>query len=1347
MVRYFYFMIKHSFVIVFAFSTVLFGQVNSVLYPDVTVLANDAAGITLEFRPHYLADRVITADRMVYTVPQFAFESASLRNQPGAQDIRSRVIPLALPSYSGNTVTVTASDFENVTGYSLAPVPAVTLTDGEGAQTRTYRDEFRSRSEFIPTAVAEIGSIGSMKGLVFGNLVISPYQFQSASKTLRRYSRIVVRVEYGPHDAVTDASGNEHWAENALLNFQRAKQWSPVRRALKSTAPSSVLASGTWVKIETAEEGIYKLDAPYLRSIGLEPVSRPLTDVKVFGGDGRNLPENLATPRSADLPQLAPEYVDKNSNGIFDADDYILFYAQGVTGWTYDPVQKQFSHYGNPYTFSNYYFVSLGAAAPVKSVQNVSVTNAVPDSLRTVRGKAVFDEDKYNFDQSGQDWVSAPINAGETRTVSTKLHGWVAGTPVTYQYVVYARATENTTMSVDEGSQSLGTASFAYVQFDEYHYFASPDTRQFTITPLLTDQRSMVKFKYNSTSNISTAYIGWLRMFYTMQLTAVGNALAFTAPDTSGTVAFDIDGFTRNDITAYEVSGFHSVRKVQYQLQQQTGAVVLKDTASAGSVRRYYLCTPDQFKTPKSAVKIGNTNLHAQTGAEFVIITHNDFTAEALRLKQHKESLPGAKRISTTVVDVDSIFNEFGLGMPDPTAVRDFIRYAVEQWTIKPKYVLFFGDASYDYRGLLKLDRSFVPAYETPESNIKISTYAIEDYFSYINPLTGPTVALAHGRLTPKTRDEAKTLVDKIIQYETGMQKGPWKNKVTLVADDMWTPANAFESDHIYQTETIAQMAVNRGFDVKRIYMEEYPTVFASTGRRKPAVREAILDMINVKGSVLLNFVGHGNPKLWAHENVLTQDDVRNYFVNGDKLTFIVAATCDWGRFEEAGETSSAEDVVLSKKGGAIGVFSANRAVYSSENALINQKFYEYLMSVSPSMRLGDAYMLAKNSLVSYSYLENKQKYFLLGDPTMTLAAPEGSIVIDSILAAAGGKADSLRALEKITIKGTVRDSANAVMTGFNGTATLTVNDAEFKHFVPPVSSRISGDDYFSYQENGSVIYSGQASITNGVMSASFIVPKDISYTNKNGRASVYFSGAGFDGRGYDKTFVVGGTNPSAPADSAGPEITIYFDDPGFRSGDLVSENPTLFVSLKDSNGINSSTRGIGHRLEAWIDGSAKSMDLTGYYQGKTDSYKEGSASLALTDLPEGNHTISVRAWDVYNNSSTAEASFVVASGSSLSIQQLFNIPNPVSTTTAFTFQHNQSIPIDVTIYIYTVSGRLVHTIERPAVPDRFVKIDWNRRDRDGDEVGNGVYFYKVTAKTIDGRFTSEAVGKLAVVR
>ncbi len=1338
MIRYFI-MFKQSILFLFFFCAYLVAQ-NTSTYSDVRVIESDEKGITLEFRPHYLANRLITAEGKTFEIPQFTSGIMVGRNEPGREDIRSRILSVALPSYQGNTVTVTASDFERIQSFPLAPIPTVEAYDNLGPSKYGYSANFISKQNFYPAQIAELKNIGKVKGIVTGNIVVSPTQFQSATSTLKRYSRIVIRIDFGAKDALIENSGNDEWAQASLLNYSMVKKWSMPALMRKVSTVSSVLSSGTWFKMEVVDEGMYKITAAYLRAAGIEPGSlSSIYDVKIFGADGRRIPESLVAVRPADLPQAAVEYVDNNSNSKFDADDYILFYGQGVNGWNYDPVQKQFQNYVNPYTFSNYYFFSVGANVPVKQIVSVSVPGTTGGSVSQTLGKVFFNEQKYNLNASGQQWFSPPMNANESRVLSNKLTGRITGTPVTYRYSLLSRSNATSQFILEETGTPVSTESISgkpdynlNSPIETYAEVSGP--RQATIVPVLSDDRSNLKLTYSVPSTVAFGFIDWVNIFYRQGLTASNDLLQFSSPDSSGTVEYSATGFSTNAVKVYEVSSVNSVRRISSRSDLVLGSILFKDTLSAGKIRKYWAGTEAKYLTPKSIVKIPNSDLHGFSGAEFIIITHADFKSEAVRLKNHKENLPGTKKITTTVVDVDTIYNEFGIGMPDPTALRDFIRYASNNWSVKPKYVLLFGDASYDYRSILQNDRSFVPTYETLESNSKISTLNNEDYFTYIDVQN--TVSIAQGRLTPRTSEEARVIVDKIIMYESAIPKGTWKNLITIVADDKWSTDDQNEGDHTTQAEDLATFYTPKDFEIKKIFMEEYPVVYTSSGRRKPDARKAMLDQVN-NGTLILNFVGHGNPKVWAHENILTLDDVRTQFLNQDKETFIVAATCDWGRFDEAGESSSAEEVVINKKGGAIGVLSATRAVYASYNAATNQSFYQYVFSQKPSMRIGDAYMLTMNAP---NDLENKQKYFLLGDPTLRLAVPSEVIVIDSLQTETTTVADTLHALEKINVKATVRDMANAISTNFSGSAQITVFDADRKKTI----STMPGWDY---EDNGGIIYKGENSIKNGVLNAAFIVPKDIAYQNKNGRISVYFSDASSDGRGYTRNFIVGGASRNVRPDSLGPDIAIYLDNTNFRAGDVVTENPTLIVTLIDSSGINSSTNSIGHRLEAWIDGNAKSVDLTEFYKGKIDSYQGGSAEYSMSNLSLGNHTIKVRAWDVHNNSSTAESYFMVASGSGLSIQQLYNFPNPVTTATTFTFQHNQLTPVDVTVNIYTVAGRLIRTIERFAVPDRFVKIDWNRTDSDGDEIGNGIYFYKVIAKTIDGKYSSEALGKMAIVR
>ena len=281
----------------------------------------------------------------------------------------------------------------------------------------------------------------------------------------------------------------------------------------------------------------------------------------------------------------------------------------------------------------------------------------------------------------------------------------------------------------------------------------------------------------------------------------------------------------------------------------------------------------------------------------------------------------------------------------------------------------------------------------------------------------------------------------------------------------------------------------------------------------------------------------------------------------------------------------------------------------------------------------------------------------------------------------------------------------------------------------------------------GATIYRGDNTIHNGRVSATFIVPKDISYSNKQGKVSVYFSGNGTDGNGYTDRVIIGGTSAVVANETQGPTVKIYLDTRSFRSGDLVAENPMMIVDLTDSVGINDAGSGVGHGLEAWLDGSSTGIDLTDFYTGARDNYQAGTIEYQFTGLAPGQHTLAVRAWDAYNNSSTSQVAFSVASSTSLALENVYNLPDPVRSTTTFTFQHNQLIPINVEIKIYTVAGRLIQILSSNSYPERFVQIPWDCRDRDGSKIANGTYLYKVVAKTVDGKYASEALGKMSIVR
>jgi hypothetical protein len=707
--------------------------------------------------------------------------------------------------------------------------------------------------------------------------------------------------------------------------------------------------------------------------------------------------------------------------------------------------------------------------------------------------------------------------------------------------------------------------------------------------------------------------------------------------------------------------------------------------------------------------------------------------------------------MSTVVVDVTQIYNEFAGGLPDITAIRDYLRYAYVNWTRRPRYVLLFGQASYDYKGLLGSKSSYVPTWQSPESLDDINSYSTDDFFAKFG--SANALSLVLGRISSRTVSEANVVVDKLVRYDNSSVRDSWKLRIVYVGDDSWTPEREDGTQHSDDAEALAEFHTPDLFEKKKIYIAEYPTEYSAQGRRKPGAFQAIIDDIN-QGILLFNFAGHGNPEQLAHENIFNVQTSIPQLVNSDRLAVFFMATCNFSQFDDPVRYTGGELLMDKPDGGAVAVMSATRKVYASENAALSQGTYDFMFQHDAfghviALRPAEALFMYKSG----SNGTNDQKFFFMGDPTMRLQFPSSYASIDSINQQSLDSVNAaplttpvlIRALSRVTVSGSIRSQSNTIDESFSGKLTLLVNDPTRKKVIVNFFDNVD----WSYVATGGTIHRGENSITNGRFRASFVVPRDVSFADSTarGRMLVYFSNTSVDGAGITEKFQIGAPDSVHTNDQQGPKITIFLDSRSFRPGDMVTEKPTLIVDLADSSGINTSNSGIGHRIEAWINNSTQSTDVTDAYASKLDNYTEGSVQYQLSNLPQGRNTLRVRAWDSYNNSASAETFFDVASSDHLTLTDVMNWPNPFAGSTMFTFRQNQSALLNVTVKVYTVAGRLIQTLTSTSAGESFVRVPWDGRDRDGDILANGVYFYKVLVSTADGRFSSEALGKLSIVK
>ncbi len=1301
---------------------------------DLRVLRESPTSIVIEFIPSY-ANRIVPgSDGKRYTLYDFR-GSVAERGAPGSPLMPYLPAIIHMPSRR-YTLQVIAQDYDDLSGVNLASQPSwksnreFGLSPIYGAPNQRF-----ATGERVPQQIAKLADIRESRGLTLGTLRISPVQFTFGRNEVRVYRRIVLQIDF--------ASANPGGLPiSAILKgqFQPTVQMSAFAKD-QNLAGDSPLAQGDWYRMEVGESGIYKIDQSFLSKAGISSSSiGNINSIRIFGNGGRELPEDLTAARPNGIEEIPRLVVDKNANGVFDSDDYVLFYGKSTRGWDYAPQEKTFHHYLNHYTETNVYFMTFSGAARGRNMDSL-VSTSVAGAYKPTDfpGKLCVEHELFNLVNSGRQWVGDQFNNATTvNPFVNSLPGFVPTKPMLYRFAFFSSSTSTDEFDVQENGTALGSIPMYNIDvasITDVKAYQAP-VAEYTRIGTLPNDRSVVRIQFVTRNSAAEGWLDWFEILYAHRFEADNDSLLFTSPDTTAVVEYTVSKFSSRDISVFDVTDHKNVKQVTNLAFDQADASLARFQVpqTAGSVRAFIAVGPNGFRTAANVKRVTNSNLHGLSGGvDFVILSPLDFLPDAERLRTHREQ---TDQLRSLVVNLDQVYNEFSSGIVDPVAIRDFLKYTQTTWSVKLQYVLLFGAGSYDYKNILKLsNRNWVPPYETLESNEQISTLASDDYYVFLDPSV-QQISLPIGRLPLRSTDDAKNVVDKIITYDTSRSFDSWRNRITFAADDGLTTTGDDGVIHTDQSERLAALTPD-SFNKEKIFIVQYPTVNTSTGRTKPTANVAIDEAIN-RGTVILNWTGHGNTQQWAHEKVFSVDQDFPLINNKGKFFFLVAATCDFARYDNPKEVSAGEQLILMAGRGAVGEVTADRVVYSDQNAYLNQRFYQHLFqsdNQGRSVRLGDAMWQTKQELNS----TNDQKHHLLADPTMRLAVPHASVAIDSVNGENQFALVIVGALGKVRVRGTLKKYTGTPLGSIQGRAILEAYDSKRKVPVPEW-----GD--YSFITNGSLIYRGEVSVRNGQVQGAFPIPKDVSYADDRSRIDIYAWNDSTDASGFTENLSISGT-ATASIDTAGPTMNLYLQDESFRPGDVVSPDAELIVNLTDSSGINTSTAGIGHKLEATLDGSQRSIDLTNYYRGNLDTYQSGQVRYPFSELAEGRHTLLVKAWDIYNNASSAETNFEVHSSSQLSIYNVFNFPNPFARSTTFTFQRSSTDPIDVEIKLYTVAGRLIQTLEAPSITDRFVQIPWDGRDRDGSELANGVYLYRVIAKSFDKSSSSEALGKIAILR
>ncbi|AEV32749.1 hypothetical protein Oweho_1768 [Owenweeksia hongkongensis DSM 17368] len=1129
----------------------------------------------------------------------------------------------------------------------------------------------------------------------------------------------------------------------------------------KSTAmASSVLSGEGWFKMSVNKTGLFKITPAFLVSNGIATSQVSVNSLRIVGNGTGMLPEQNSVSRPNDLQDVPLKIYDLNNDGMFNGNDYAVFYAKGAHQWDANLAAGVFTHQTNIYRDVNFYFISVkngvGKAVPVAPAITASAT---------VQSTSYDDYDfreseTYNLVGTGRQWLGDIFDVELTKGYGFSFLNMDKNSPVRLRVQAAARASSsNTIMRTQIGNQQLQNLRFnQYGTSKTSNYVQVTDSiRNFNFTG--NANGFTVQLTYDNSMNPSAvAWLDFIEIQCRRNLTYGGVPILFRDMNVVSPTA--VAEFTisqaPNAMVVWKVTEHNNV----VEMPVSNNGTILSFKDNAVELEEYVAFSGVNFPEPEFVGSVPVQNLHSMAPPEMIIITHPKFLTAANRLADFHTNNDG---IETKVVTINEVYNEFSSGGQDITAIRDFSKLMYDNAqaaNVDFRYLLLFGDASYDYKDRISNNNNYIPIWESTASyNLELSSIT-DDYFGLlsmneggngsIGSLTGQTLEIGVGRIPCETTGQANSAVDKIINYTTGANRfGNWRNKILMMADDLDDEDN-WEGMFVTNSENFEDIitGINPALNVEKIYTDSYKQISTTGGESYPEAHDDMFRKVQ-QGCLVTNYIGHGGEIGLTSEKLLGLQDV-NSWTNFDALSLFMTITCEFTRLDDPKRVSAGEQLAFNANGGAIALLSTTRVVGAQSAVNLNEEVFitAFERPNNQPKTLGEIVMTAKNELKNDG---TRLKFSLIGDPAVRLAIPYYRMQVNEVngVSVSAGGLDTLKALSKVKISGQVNDFSGQLIDSFDGITSISVYDK------PTDKETLVNDGIGSpipFELQNSLLYKGKVEVKKGEFSFEFIVPKDISFQYGFGKISLYADNGVSDAGGSFDTILVGGFNENPVADDEGPIVELYINDESFVRGGVTDENPELYAIISDSSGINTVGNKIGHNLKAVLDNDeSQAYIINEYYEADLNSYQSGKVSYPFYSVAEGTHTLSLEVFDVHNNVSFAETEFIVADSEEMALKRVLNYPNPFTTYTEFQFEHNRADqPLEVQVQIFTVSGKLVKTINKLVVSQGnrvSDQITWNGLDDYGDKIGKGVYVYRVKVRSQLDNSSADKYEKLVILR
>ncbi|MCK5824529.1 MAG: type IX secretion system sortase PorU [Ichthyobacteriaceae bacterium] len=1111
-------------------------------------------------------------------------------------------------------------------------------------------------------------------------------------------------------------------------------------------AENSVLSDGNWVKLAINKTGVFQIDYKLMKEIA-SALGKDIDDVNpenisIYGQKGGMLPEVNEDYKSDDLVELAIR-IEGEGDLKFNKNDRVVFYAEGADEIGFD--NGLFYHRKNIYTDETYVFITIKNNKGAR-VEKQKLINVAPDYKTSTYNDVRFHElENTNVLHSGQNWVGEDFDVEKDVSIKFNFLNRIVDKPVSVKSgIVYAKgATKKLNLKVNN------TLLYTYNLLSKKP--GGFDDEKNSSIYVGSEKDLDVSFNYTSETG-EKLYLDYLFVEAECNLNATGNQLNFRSKNynnKSGIKEYSISN-KANLKEVWDVTNPLKVISENIIIDGDLAKFKAEDVDD--SVAEYVMLSGKEYYTPTLVGKVKSQNLHLDKAVDYIIVSHGDFMASAKNLADFHRG----KGLMVKVVEVDDIYNEFSAGRQDLVAIRQYVRMIYKKSigsTNELKYLLMFGDASYDFKNRLEHNTNIVPSYHFKESIIELKSIVTDDFFTVMDLKEGGNISgrsnvmdIAVGRIPVHKIEDAENVVAKIVGYNTVETFGAWRNNIQFVVDDATNYNNSFEVELFKGVERLA-VSLGNDFGIynqQKVYLDTYKPIINAGLITYPKAHEDLMQNLQ-KGNLVTNYSGHGSEFTWTGNGLFNGVNDVEKLTNNKNLPLFVTITCSFSKYDNPEiEYSGGEKILNYANGGGIGLISTTREIQANAGSALHELMFKYLFSKERKYTIGEVLRYAKNNLLGEN---TRSTVSLLGDPALMLAYPDEEVVMTKVNEKEVDGSEVIESLMHVSIEGEVRKSG-VINSSFNGEVnTVLFDKVDYRTSLNNNNLPFAPVDY-RVQDN--VIYKGISSVKAGKFTAEFIVPKDINYSVGNGKISFYAKSNLTDATGFNSEIKVGGVFDQSITDETGPDIEVFINDKLFADGGVTNSSPVLLMNLMDVSGINTVGNGIGHDFSVTVrkDGEVEKIKLNANYQSQIDDFTKGKAKYEFLGLEQGTYELEISAWDVYNNSSYKKISFIVQDDEKLVLGKVFNFPNPFKNETTFRFTHNK--PNDILssdIEIYTTTGQLVKTVTHNGIYNGFVAQDvkWDGTSYSGNKLKPGVYYYRIIVKTIDGKISNSDVGKLII--